>query len=235
MKFGSVLIACEESGVVRRAMRDAGVDAWSCDTLPARDGSPFHFQCDVRELLNLGMWRGIIAFPPCTYLASSGLHWNKRMLGRAEKTEEALRFVTDILNAPAKFKALENPVGCISTRVVKDGDRYSVLGKSDSRAAIKPQYIQPYEHGDDASKRTGIYLHNLPPLKIDPARRIPGRVVVYKGKAVERWSNQTDSGQNRLGPSDERAMLRSETFPGIAESMVRAWAEILKAPKHLPM
>lgn len=81
-----VLVACEYSGKVREAFRKLGHDAWSCDLLPADDNSPFHYQCDVLTLLDKG-WDLMIAHPPCTYLASSGLHWNGRIIGRSEKTE----------------------------------------------------------------------------------------------------------------------------------------------------
>lgn len=149
-------------------------------------------------------WDMMLAFPPCTYLTSSGLHWNGRIPGRAEKTEEALEFVRCLMSAPIEFIAIENPQGCIGTRI---------------RPAS--QYIQPYEFGADASKKTGLWLKNLPLLM--PTRRVPGRKVFHNGKEVERWSNQTDSGQNRLGPSEDRWALRSITYPGIADAFVDQW------------
>ena len=97
-----------------------------------------HIQGDVTELLDDG-WDLMVAFPPCTYLCSSGLHWNKRRPERAAKTEDALRFVQTLLDAPIERIAIENPVGCISTRIRKAS-----------------QYIQPYQFGDDASKKTGL-------------------------------------------------------------------------------
>ena len=96
--------------------------------------------------------------------------------------------------------ALENPQGCIGTRIRKAS-----------------QYIQPYDFGDDASKKTGLWLKGLPLLK--PTNRVNGRMVEHNGKIVERWSNQTDSGQNNLGPSDDRWKIRSYTYPGIANAM----------------
>jgi hypothetical protein len=145
-----VLIACESSGVVREAFRKRGHDAWSCDTLPPDDGSEFHFQEDIIRLLMMDVapWDLMIAHPPCTYLCSSGLHWNKRVEGRAEKTEEALGFVKLLLNAHWIPKiALENPVGCISTRIRK-----------------YDQMIQPWMFGDNASKKTCLWLKGLPSL-----------------------------------------------------------------------
>lgn len=90
----------------------------------------------------------------------------------------------------------------------------------------KPQYFQPYEFGDDASKKTGLWLKGLPWLTINPAARIAGRWVTHNGKAVERWSNQTDSGQNKLPPSDDRGHLRAITYPGIACAMAEQWGTI---------
>lgn len=111
--------------------------------------------------------------------------------------------------APVPRIAIENPVGAIGTRI---------------RAA--DQFVQPYDFGDDASKRTGLWLKGLPPLVIDPAKRFSGRLVEWprgSGKMVERWSNQTDSGQNRLGPSADRWAARSVTYAGIARAMARQW------------
>ena len=85
----------------------------------------------------------------------------------------------------------------------------------------KPQYIQPYDFGDDASKKTGLFLHGLEKLK--PTNRIKGRMVMWNGKMVERWSNQTDSGQNKLGPSRDRWKIRSKTYSGIADAMAEQW------------
>ena len=199
-----VLVACESSGVVRGAFRARGHDAWSCDLQAADDGSPFHFAGDVAEVLN-HEWDLMIAHPPCTYLSSSGLHWNHRIPGRAEKTQAALIFVSLLMNAPIRRIAIENPVGCIS----------SFIRKPD-------QIIQPYEFGEDASKRTCLWLKNLPLLT--PTRRYPGRIVTLPdGRRVERWSNQTDSGQNRLGSSEDRWKERSKTYPGIADAMAQVW------------
>lgn len=211
-----VLVACEESGTVRDAFIRRGHYAISCDLAPTRAPGGPHYVGDVRPLLGLG-WDVLIAHPPCTFLSSSGLHWNRRlghMRFGGHQTEEALRFAAELLGAPIRFKALENPIGCIGTR-------------------IRPcdQIIQPYEFGDDASKATCLWLDNLPPLKIDPEARFPGRWVLHKGKRVERWSNQTDSGQNRLGPSEHRARDRSKTYDGIAEAMAEQWpAHILALP-----
>jgi len=191
-----VLIACEYSGTVREAFRRRGHYALSCDLLPADDNSPHHYQGDVRDVLYDG-WDLMIAHPPCTYLAVSGLHWNKRIQGRAEKTEEALDFVRLLLDAPVDRIALENPVSCISTRIRKPD-----------------QIIQPWWFGDDASKKTCLWLKNLSPL-IETNR--------LEGDDRTRRANQTPSGQNKLGPSKDRWKIRSKTYQGIADAMADQW------------
>jgi hypothetical protein len=195
-----ILVACETSGAVRNAFRAAGHDAWSCDILPSDDDSPYHIIGDAIEAAYGQPWDMLVAHPPCTYLAASGLHWNHRVPGRTAKTDAALQFVRILMNAPIHHIAIENPVGRIST-------------------AIRPadQYIQPHEYGHDASKRTGLWLKNLPALT--PTAHVAPRIV--NGKP--RWSNQTDSGQNRLGPSPDRWKRRSETYTGIAAAMATQW------------
>jgi hypothetical protein len=193
-----VLVACEYSGRVRDAFAASGHDAMSCDLLPTDVPGP-HYQGDVRDLLDDG-WDMMIAHPPCTYLCSSGLHWNKRRPERAQMTEDALEFVRLLLNAPINRIALENPVGCISTRIRKPD-----------------QTIQPWQFGHDASKATCLWLKNLPLLK--PTFLVEGRLV----NGRRRWGNQTDSGQNCLPPSTDRWKARSETYQGIASAMVNQW------------
>lgn len=198
-----VLIACEFSGTVRRAFAAHGHDAWSCDLQPSEDGSPNHIQGDVLDLLDdldAEPFDLMIAHPPCTYLASSGLHWNGRVAGRAELTEEALQFVQELLEAPVRMMALENPIGCISSRVRKPS-----------------QIVQPWHFGDDASKATCLWLRNLPLLK--PQNQLPGDRKTRRG-------NQTPSGQNKLGPSPDRWKERSRTYQGIADAMADQWGGV---------
>jgi len=193
-----VLVACEYSGTVRDAFTAKGHDAISCDILPT-DKPGQHYQGDVLDIIGDG-WDLMVAHPPCTYLCSSGLHWNKRQPERELKTLEALAFVELLLGADIPRIALENPIGRIGTAVRK-----------------ADQVIQPYEFGDDASKRTALWLKNLPLLR--PTRFVEPRLV--NGK--ERWGNQTDSGQNRLGPSADRWKIRSKTYQGIANAMADQW------------
>lgn len=196
-----ILIACEQSGTVRDAFIAAGHDAMSCDILPSDKPGP-HYQGDVLDVLGDG-WDMMISHPPCTYLATSGLHWNKRRPERAQQTEDALRFVREFLVADIKHIALENPIGCISSRIRKPD-----------------QIIQPWMFGHDASKATCLWLKNLPLLcetdLVEP-RLVDGK---------RRWANQTDSGQNRLPPSADRAKIRSVTYQGIADAMAAQWGSL---------
>lgn len=196
-----VLIACESSGTVREAFRSLGHEAWSCDLLPADDNSPYHYQGDVRDIIDDG-WDFIGSHPPCTFLNVAGIHWNDRGRGW-ERTEEALEFVR-FLMARDEPGYLENPVSIISSRIRKPD-----------------QIIQPYEFGEDASKKTCLWLNKLP--KLQGTSRFTGRIVAGR----ERWSNQTDSGQNKLAPSDTRWKERSKTYQGIADAMANQWGEIL--------
>jgi len=202
-----VLVACEYSGTVRDAFISMGHEAMSCDLLPTDVPGP-HYQGDVFDIINQG-WDMMIAHPPCTYLCVSGLHWNKRVEGRDAKTDEALEFVKKLLDAPIQRIALENPVGCISKRIRKP-----------------EQIIQPYEYGDDAAKKTCLWLKNLPKLR--PTDRVRGRKVkTPSGKIVERWSNQCDNfGQDKTPPSPDRWKIRSKTWQGIADAMASQWGII---------
>ena len=197
-----ILVACEYSGRVRDAFRAAGHDAWSCDLLPCDADPAYHIQGDIVPLLGQG-WDLMVAHPPCTYLCSSGLHWNKRVDGRQAKTEAALDFVRTLLSCPIPRVAIENPVGCISTRIRKPD-----------------QTIQPWQFGHDASKATCLWLKGLPLLR--PGAIISPRMVAGR----PRWANQTDSGQNRLGPSTDRWKIRSETYSGIATAMAQQWGTL---------
>ena len=192
-----VLIACEYSGVSRRAFEALGHDVLSADFEPAEDGSPFHYQGDCFDLINDQHFDLMIAHPPCTYLSVSGMHWTTRGLRDPQLTEDALDFVRRLMAAPIRHIAIENPVSVISSRIRKPD-----------------QIIQPWQFGEDASKATCLWLKNLPPLV--PTQIVEPRIVDGK----KRWANQTDGGQNRLAPSSDRWKLRSATYPGIAA----AWA-----------
>jgi hypothetical protein len=225
-----LLVACEFSGAVRDAFAELGHEAWSCDLLPTEKPGN-HIQGDVIEHLDDG-WDMMIAHPPCTYLCSSGMHWTIRGKRDTKLTEDSLEFVGRLLGAAIPHIAVENPVGVISTR-------------------IRPcdQKIQPWMFGDDASKRTCLWLKGLPSL-------LPNHIIPPKGwwtvsrstatphathrrmdgvefASVEEpvphpvWANQTPSGQNKLGPSADRWKERSKTYTGIAKAMAHQWGHLL--------
>lgn len=194
-----LLIACEYSGTVRDAFIRRGHDAMSCDLLPTDAPGP-HYQGDVADIINDG-WDMMIAHPPCTYLSVSGMHWTARGLRDPQLTEDALAFVKFLMDAPIERIAIENPISVISSRIRKPD-----------------QIINPWQFGHDASKRTCLWLKGLPLLT--PTEIIEPRIV--NGK--KRWANQTDSGQNRLPPSEDRWKIRSETYEGIAQAMAEQWS-----------
>lgn len=184
-----VLVACEFSGRVRDAFIKRGHQAISCDLLPSEAPGP-HLQCDVLTIINDG-WDLMIAHPPCTHLAVSGARWFKDK--RAEQ-EAALEFIRQLLCASIPKICLENPVSIISSRIRKPD-----------------QTIQPWMFGEDAAKKTCLWLKGLPMLK---ATKIINK---------ERYANQTPSGQNKIGPSADRWKERSRTYFGIAEAMATQW------------
>jgi len=194
-----VLIACEYSGAVRDAFIRAGHYAASCDLLPSESPLGDHYQCNVLDIIDHG-WDLMVAHPPCTYLSSSGLHWNKRRPEREQMTKYALQFVSQLMEVNIPRIAIENPIGCISTKIRKPD-----------------QIIKPYQFGHDASKNTCLWLKGLPLLR--PTQFVEPRLV--NGKS--RWANQTDSGQNKLTPSPDRWKIRSETYAGIAKAMAEQW------------
>jgi len=163
-------------------------------------------------------------FPPCTYLCSSGLHWNKRRPERAALTHEAMLFVFQLADAPIPRIAIENPVGCISTN-------------------WRPpdQIVQPWMFGEDASKATCLWLKGLPKLvptdivrpksvckncstEVPAHSSIQGRCRNCGSTNMRKlWANQTPSGQNKLGPSPTRAKERGLTYQGLANAMADQW------------
>ena len=131
------------------------------------------------------------------------MHWTTRGLRDPKLTEDALGLVRLFMDAPIERIAIENPVSVISSRIRKPD-----------------QIIQPYQFGHDASKKTCLWLKNLPTLK--PTQLVEPRMV----NGRPRWSNQTDSGQNKLPPSKDRWKLRSKTYEGIAQAMAAQWSGV---------
>jgi len=209
------LIGCEESGAVRDAMLDRGIPAVSCDILPSRSDRGEHLQCDLLEAVESREWHGLIAFPDCTYLTCSaewaygdGPYHQRVKPGtlvgavRRDARRKAIDFVLRLWNCGLDRVAIENPVGVLS------------------RELFKPPTYQPWEFGDDASKRTCFWVKGLPPLyALSFHRHAQPRMVDGR----PRWANQTDSGQNRLSPGPDRARDRSRTYPGIAAAIAAQW------------
>lgn len=206
----TLLVGCEHSGVVAYQFAKAGWYVVTCDLLPA-DYDPHysvvHYQRDVFDAIDLlPRWDMIILHPPCTAMAVSGnAHYGAGKPKEAQRNQ-AISWTNALWNYAVQHAdavALENPVGVLK---LDDG--------------TKPVYVQPYEFGHNASKKTGLWLYNLEPLK--PTKRVKGRMV----DGVERFDNQTDSGQNRLGPSPDRWKVRSKTYEGIAEAMAEQWGNL---------
>jgi hypothetical protein len=191
-----ILVACEESQAVTKEFRALGHSAWSCDLKPCSGGHP-EWHLQCDVNLILGeQWDMILAFPDCTHLAVSGARYFAEK--RADGRQQAATdFFMKFANHSCPRIAIENPVGIMS----------SVWRKPD-------QIIQPWMFGEDASKATCLWLKGLP--KLTPTN------IIRK----ERYANQTPSGQNKLGPSPERAALRSKTYPGIARAMAEQWGKI---------
>ncbi len=195
-----VLIACEESQAVTKEFRDRGHEAYSCDILPSSGTLPeYHLQQDVVPLLEQD-WDLIIAFPPCTHLASSGAAWfaEKRRDGRQQ---EGIDFFMLFTNLSAPKVVIENPVGIMS----------STYRKPD-------QIIQPWWFGDPFEKRTCLWLKGVEPLvATNPVQPAP-RSEYASGRTMPTW--YADAW--RLPPA-ERSKARSKTFPGIAKAMAEQW------------
>jgi len=212
-----ILIACEESQAITKAFRELGYNAYSCDLLPCSGGHPeWHIQGDAFQEAYSGKYDMMIAHPPCTYLAVSGARWlyNKdgsRNEERWHNQEEALDFVRDLMTAPIKHIAIENPISVISSQIRKPD-----------------QIVHPYMFGDKASKSTCLWLKNLP--KLTPTD------IVDKGEFIEFISKKGvkkrqpkwyyEALRNAKTP-EERRTLRSKTFQGMADAIAKQWSCVL--------
>lgn len=195
-----VLLACEESQAVTKEFRDRGHEAYSCDILPSSGTLPeYHLQQDVVPLLKQD-WDLIIAFPPCTHLASSGAAWfeQKRKDGRQQ---EGIDFFMLFTNLDAPKVVIENPVGIMS----------KIYRKPD-------QIIQPWWFGDPFEKRTCLWLKGVEPLVATNEVKPAPRSEYASGRTMPTW--YADAW--KLPPA-ERSKARSKTFPGIAKAMAEQW------------
>ena len=193
-----VLVACEYSGKVREAFRAKGHDAWSCDLLPADDGSPYHIQGDVLDILNDG-WALLIGHPPCTYLCNSGVSWLHKIPERWDQMRKGAEFFKALWDSDIPKIAIENP---IMHKYAKE-----IIGSNQT------QLIQPYQFGHPESKATCLWLKGLDPL-------------VETDNVKEVWKSLPKKEAQRLHmlpPSADRWKLRSETYQGIADAMAEQW------------
>lgn len=197
-----ILVACEESQAVTSRLRRLGHEAYSCDLLPTSGRhEEWHIQADALEIAKMACDM-VLAFPPCTNLASSGARWfeEKRRDGRQQAAIGFFLAFTALDHVP--MVAIENPVGIMSG-IYRPPD----------------QIIQPWMFGDAAEKATCLWLKGLPPLvatnPVDP----PPRIKMRKGKSNSDWHLATSGLKGH-----ERRMARSKTWPGVADAMARQWA-----------
>jgi len=193
----NVLLGCEYSGKVREAFRKLGHDVTSCDLLPSDDNSPNHIQGDVIDVIKSRRWDLIIIHPPCTALAVSGNRWYGRGMPKHQERIDSIEWTMALWEEAKKYApmvAMENPVGVLPMKA--------------------SQYIQPWQFGHGETKKTGLWLHNLPDL-------VPADVV--EGREQRIW---------KLPPSADRWKIRSETYQGIADAMADQWSVMTKRNKN---
>ena len=206
IKPRKVLLACEESGRVTKAMREREreIQAWSCDLLPTRGNPDWHIQGDAIEVMNSERWDMVIAFPPCDHLCVSGARWFKEKQADGRQQQGIDFFVEFVHYAekvnPSVRMAIENPVGIMS-RLYRQPN----------------QIIQPYMFGENASKKTCLWLFNLPLLK--GTKHFPS--------VNGRWANQAPCGADKTPPGPNRSRDRAVTYQGIADAMARQWGDLL--------
>lgn len=239
-----ILLAGEESQAVCKKFRQYGFQAFSCDLKDCSGGHPeWHIKGDMKLAILSDNWDLVLFFPDCTYITCSA-EWAYKnppyhqevkcgtLVGRDRivARENALQFICDVLNlcetVGVKSYGFENPVGVIPKRIfrhhrLREREEWQVSSESKDGGLKASQYIQPYQFGDDASKRTGLWLFGLP--KLNPTGYVEPRFVGGK----PRWGNQTDGGQNKLPPCSNRAELRSKTYAGIAEAIATQWGSFL--------
>ena len=214
-----VLVACEFSGIVRRAFRALGCDAWSCDLLPAEDGDPHHILVTGNGLLESvvvpGRWDLMIAHPPCTRLANSGVRWlhvpppGRTRADMWAEMDAAAAFYRRVRDLPIPRKAIENPV-------------MHKYARERIQIGLR-QVVQPWWFGEPAFKATGLELVGLPPL-VPTKRLTPPEAGTPEHKA---WSKV-----HMASPGPNRWKERSRTFPGIAAAMAAQWATFSATHPH---
>jgi len=209
MRAPKVLIACEFSGTVRNAFLNLGYDAWSCDLLPAEDGSNRHITGDATELLDDDWDLLMVAHPPCTRLCNSGVRWlTKPPTGKTlddmwRDLDQGTELFSTFWNAPIERIAIENPV--MHKHAKARIDNYADFAQS----------VQPWQFGHPETKRTCLWLKNLPTLT--PTDIVEGR----------------EARVHRMPPGPERGKERSRFFTGIADAMADQWGSSIN-PLFVP-
>lgn len=193
-----ILIGCEYSGRVRQAFRRRGHDAYSCDLLPADDGSAYHIQGDVSAILK-EQWDLMVAHPPCTYLANSGVCHLHKDKTRWLKLDEAAAFFKALLQSDIPKKVIENPIPH-KYAIERIGTKYS-------------QIIQPWMFGHKETKATCLWLHGLPKLK--PTSDLQAETMALPATKRQRLFH--------LPPSPTRWKERSTTYQGIADALANQY------------
>jgi len=191
-----VLIACEYSGVTRRAFEALGHEVWSADLEPAEDGADNHYQGDCFDLIAREHFDLMIAHPPCTDIAVSGAAWFKEKIADGRQ-QRALDFVQRLMDAPIESIAIENPVSVISSKIRKPD-----------------QIIQPWQFGHKEQKATCLWLKNLP--KLTETNNVKKEMMLLPKRERERL--------HYLPPSPTRWKERSRTYPGIADAFAKQWS-----------
>lgn len=213
-----VLIGCEESQAVLKEFRKLGVEAYSNDIIDCSGEFPqYHLKMDLFEAAKLDNWDLLIAFPPCTYLTVAGNGWIRNNPERWQKQFKALKFVYNIMQLPINHIAVENPVGKIS-EYIRPPD----------------QIIHPYYFGDSEMKRTCLWLTNLPKLihssdntLFEDKTHVDKPTPTYIGKDGRKIYYVDALSCN------DRAKIRSKTFPGIARAMAKQWTEYILEKKQI--
>ena len=209
-----VLLACEESQVVAKEFRALGHEAYSCDVLPTSGDNPeWHIQGDVLDHLNDG-WDMIIGFPPCTYMTNGGAVRMYPKTGqidqnRYQKAMEAKAFFMAIYNAPAKHIAVENPLPLTIVEL-----------------PVRSQLIHPYQFGDPYSKKTCLWLKNLPML-------VPTNVLTEYQPFINGGGGRMQKDHYKDKKFAAGSKARSKTFPGIAKAMAQQWGLATPSDLHL--
>lgn len=215
-----VLVGCETSGVVRRAFSALGHDVWSCDLLPADDGSNRHIRGDIRDVLGDGWDLLAVMHPPCTRLCNSGVRWlsvpppGRTLAEMWAELDEGAALFSACWNAPIERVCVENPVM----------HKHAKARIENFKPAA--QTVQPWHFGDPAFKATGLYLHNLP--KLTPTNRL-----IPPASGTEehvRWS-----AIHRAPPGPDRWKVRSKTFQGLADAMAAQWGGLVEGYEDLPL